>query len=78
MHIYDFIGIGFGPANLSVAVALSEKDRLHDNAKVMFIESKPDFIWHGGMLIPEAEMQISFFKDLVTLRDPTSPFTFIN
>ncbi|MGP4714147.1 MULTISPECIES: lysine N(6)-hydroxylase/L-ornithine N(5)-oxygenase family protein [unclassified Psychrobacter] len=78
MHIYDFIGIGFGPANLSVAVALSEKDMLNDNSKIMFIESKPDFVWHGGMLIPEAEMQISFFKDLVTFRNPTSPFTFIN
>nr|WP_317199053.1 SidA/IucD/PvdA family monooxygenase [uncultured Psychrobacter sp.] len=78
MHIYDFIGIGFGPANLSVAVALLEKDMLNDHSKIMFIESKPDFVWHGGMLIPEAEMQISFFKDLVTLRNPTSPFTFIN
>ncbi|WP_367108865.1 lysine N(6)-hydroxylase/L-ornithine N(5)-oxygenase family protein [uncultured Psychrobacter sp.] len=78
MQIYDFIGIGFGPANLSVAVALSEKNMLNDNAKIMFVESKADFVWHGGMLIPEAEMQISFFKDLVTLRNPTSPFTFIN
>lgn len=78
MQIYDFIGIGFGPANLSVAVAMSEKEMLDDNAKIMFVESKADFVWHGGMLIPEAEMQISFFKDLATLRNPTSPFTFIN
>ncbi len=78
MQIYDFIGIGFGPANLSVAVAMAEKDLLNDNSKIMFVESKADFVWHGGMLIPEAEMQISFFKDLVTLRNPTSPFTFIN
>lgn len=78
MEVYDFIGIGFGPANLSVAVAMSEKGILDQNSKIIFIESKTDFVWHDGMLLPEAEMQISFFKDLVTLRNPTSSFSFIN
>ncbi|NOJ47631.1 lysine N(6)-hydroxylase/L-ornithine N(5)-oxygenase family protein [Bradyrhizobium sp. WSM 1744] len=32
----------------------------------------------GGMLLPGSDMQISFLKDLVSLRDPTSPFTFLN
>ncbi|WP_283812081.1 SidA/IucD/PvdA family monooxygenase [Bradyrhizobium archetypum] len=30
------------------------------------------------MLLPGSDMQISFLKDLVSLRDPTSPFTFLN
>ena len=30
------------------------------------------------MLLPQARMQISFLKDLATLRDPRSPTTFLN
>ena len=30
------------------------------------------------MLFPEAQSQVSFLKDLVTLRDPTSRFSFLN
>lgn len=78
MKIYDFIGIGFGPANLSVAVAMEEYGLLPNGLDVAFIESKPEFVWHGDMLLPDAEMQISFFKDLAMLRNPTSKFTFLN
>lgn len=76
MEIYDFIGVGFGPANLSVAVAMEETGLLHKkNFKMAFIEAKDEFSWHRGMLLPESDMQISFFKDLVTLRNPTSKYT---
>jgi L-ornithine N5-oxygenase len=30
------------------------------------------------MLLPETDMQISFLKDLVSLRTPTSPYSFVN
>src|SRR6185295_13431528 len=43
-----------------------------------FVELKPEFGWHTGMLIPGATMQISFLKDLVTQRNPQSEFTFLN
>ena len=43
-----------------------------------FIEVKPEFGWHTGMLIPGTTMQISFLKDLVTQRNPQSEFTFLN
>lgn len=72
---YDLVCIGFGPASLAVAIAL------HDSgvkARVIYIERQRHFIWHAGMLLPNARMQISFLKDLATLRDPTSKFTFIN
>jgi L-ornithine N5-oxygenase len=78
MEIYDFIGIGFGPANLSVIVAMEESGLLDNDLNVTFIESKPEFTWHSGMLLPDAEMQISFLKDLVMLRNPTSKYTFLN
>lgn len=76
---HDVIGIGFGPSNLALAIALSE--RLHEarsKCRFHFIEKQPKFVWHGGMLLPGSDMQISFLKDLVSLRDPTSPLTFVN
>jgi L-ornithine N5-oxygenase len=76
---HDVIGVGFGPSNLALAIALDEcarRSRL--KFAPMFVEKQPHFTWHGGMLLPGSDMQISFLKDLVSLRDPTSPFTFVN
>lgn len=42
-----------------------------------FLEQQPRFGWHRGMLIDNATMQVSFLKDLVTLRNPTSGFSFL-
>jgi L-ornithine N5-oxygenase len=76
---YDVVGVGFGPSNLALAIALDECARQQRvNCRSMFVERQPNFKWHGGMLLPGSNMQISFLKDLVSLRDPTSPFTFIN
>lgn len=73
--IYDLVCVGFGPASLAIAVAI------HDEgipARTLYLERQQEFKWHGGMLIPDARMQISFLKDLATLRDPRSHFTFLN
>jgi L-ornithine N5-oxygenase len=76
---YDVIGVGFGPSNLALAIALSERVQdARSKCRFHFIEKQPKFVWHGGMLLPGADMQISFLKDLVSLRDPTSPLTFVN
>ncbi|MBY0397532.1 MAG: lysine N(6)-hydroxylase/L-ornithine N(5)-oxygenase family protein, partial [Thermoleophilia bacterium] len=75
----DIIGIGFGPANLSLAIAL--RDAMGDGPprpSLRFIERQERFGWHRAMMLPGADMQISFVKDLVSLRDPTSPFSFLN
>ena len=82
---FDLICVGFGPASLAVAVALHDslaagkKLRADGKApKVLFVERQSRFRWHAGMLLPGAKMQISFVKDLATLRDPRSHFTFMN
>ncbi|WP_369959640.1 lysine N(6)-hydroxylase/L-ornithine N(5)-oxygenase family protein [Pseudomonas benzenivorans] len=76
---YDVIGLGFGPANLAIAVALDEDARVRERGlRYCFLEKKPDFEWHGGMLLEDSRMQISFLKDLATLRNPASRFTFLN
>ncbi|MFM9379673.1 lysine N(6)-hydroxylase/L-ornithine N(5)-oxygenase family protein [Pseudomonas sp. UV AK001] len=72
---YDILGIGFGPSNLALAVAVSSSGY---NGAVGFIEDKTAFSWHGDMMLPGAKMQVMFLKDLITQKDPTSPFTFIN
>ncbi len=76
---YDLVGIGFGPSNLTLAVAIDEHNRRGGGRRVRsaFFERQPSFGWHRGMLIDDATMQVSFLKDLVTLRDPASDFSFL-
>jgi len=83
--VHDLVCVGFGPASLAIAVAmhdaLSSGQKLlgQDRApKVLFLEKQARFAWHAGMLLPGTKMQISFLKDLATLRDPRSEFTFLN
>ncbi|MFD7106403.1 lysine N(6)-hydroxylase/L-ornithine N(5)-oxygenase family protein [Streptomyces celluloflavus] len=78
--VHDVVGIGFGPANLALAIALEEHNESvpPDRAvTAMFLERQPRFGWHRGMLIDGATMQVSFLKDLATLRNPTSRFGFV-
>jgi len=78
-NTYDILGVGFGPSNLALAIALDEilRERGRELSHC-FIERQPQFTWHGDMLLPGTDMQISFLKDLVSLRDPTSPYSFVN
>lgn len=77
-HIHDLIGIGFGPSNVALAIALDEQRHGSKPLDALFIERQPGFAWHPHMLLDQAHMQISFLKDLATLRNPTSRFTFVN
>ncbi|WP_329263202.1 lysine N(6)-hydroxylase/L-ornithine N(5)-oxygenase family protein [Streptomyces sp. NBC_01478] len=78
-EIYDVVGIGFGPSNLSLAIALEEHGAADSENEIsaLFFERQPTFGWHRNMLLPTTTMQISFLKDLVTFRNPTSSFSFI-
>ncbi|TCJ94957.1 L-ornithine N5-oxygenase [Nocardia alba] len=76
--VHDLIGVGFGPSNLALAIAVSELDDRTDAAvSAHFLERQPRFGWHRGMLIEDATMQVSFLKDLVTMRNPVSEFSFL-
>jgi len=76
--MYDLIGVGFGPSNLALAIAVDEHNRRSGvPVTALFLERQPRFGWHRGMLIDDATMQVSFLKDLVTLRNPTSEFSFL-
>nr|BFE86602.1 hypothetical protein GCM10020093_092030 [Planobispora longispora] len=47
-------------------------------ADSLVIEQADTVAWQPGMLLPEAQSQVSFLKDLVTLRNPRSRFSFVN
>ncbi|MEU3282343.1 lysine N(6)-hydroxylase/L-ornithine N(5)-oxygenase family protein [Streptomyces antibioticus] len=79
--IHDLIGIGFGPSNVAMAIALTEHNARVGRQEAVtahFFEQQPEFGWHRGMLIDDATMQVSFLKDLVTLRNPTSEYSFLS
>ena len=80
MNIFDLVGIGFGPSNLALAVALHEEAEQQNSRslRTIFLEAKPEFSWHPGMLLEDMSIQVSFLKDLATLRNPRSQFTFLN
>ncbi|MCO7507111.1 MULTISPECIES: SidA/IucD/PvdA family monooxygenase [Pseudomonas] len=77
--IHDLIGVGFGPSNLALAIALEELAQTNGHAlDALFIDKQSDYRWHGNTLATQSELQISFLKDLVSLRNPTSPYSFVN
>lgn len=77
--VFDLVGVGFGPSNLALAIAVHERDAAAASPPVraLFLERQAAFGWHRGMLIEDATMQVSFLKDLVTMRNPTSSFSFL-
>ncbi len=71
---YQCLGVGIGPSNLSLASLLYDT---HDISN-LFVERSPYFGWHDGQQIPSATLQVSMLKDLVSLSNPTSSFSFLS
>ena len=74
MKVHDLLGVGLGPFNLSLACLAEPVDDLD----AVFLEARDDVAWHPGLLLPDATLQVPFLADLVTLADPTSPYSFLN
>ncbi|MFI5566190.1 lysine N(6)-hydroxylase/L-ornithine N(5)-oxygenase family protein [Streptomyces sp. NPDC051740] len=70
----DLVGVGIGPFNLSLAALAHSLPGL----STAFYDRSPRFTWHPGLLLDDATVQVPFLADLVTLADPTSPWTFLN
>ena len=71
---HDVVGVGLGPFNLGLAALLAPVD----NVRATFFEARPEFSWHPGLLLDGTTLQVPFLADLVTLADPTSPYSFLN
>jgi lysine N6-hydroxylase len=74
MTAHDLVGIGIGPFNLSLAALAEDVPGL----RTLFLDTRPDFRWHPGLLVEGARMQVPFLADLVSLVDPTSRWSFLN
>jgi leucyl-tRNA synthetase len=74
-RVYDCIGVGFGPSNIALAIALEETGQL-DN--VLFLEKAPALDWQGEFLIEGSDIQHNPLRDLVTPRNPASPYGFLS
>lgn len=70
---YRCVGIGVGPANLSLASLMFGTPEMTN----IFLDRKQSFGWHDGQQIPGASLQVSMLKDLVSLSDPTNAFSFL-
>ena len=71
---YHCLGIGVGPANLSLAALMHG----HPELTNIFVDKKDAFGWHDGQQMPNAAIQVSMLKDLVTLSQPTNKFSFLS
>ncbi|HEV8561205.1 MAG TPA: SidA/IucD/PvdA family monooxygenase [Actinophytocola sp.] len=71
---YHTVGIGAGPANLSLA-ALFESATTET---IALFDSQPDAGWHNRLLHSGVRMQTSWLKDLVSLVDARHELTFLN
>jgi lysine N6-hydroxylase len=69
----DLLGVGIGPFNLSLA-ALADGA---EDIRAVFLDGRPGFSWHPGLLMEDARLQVPFLADLVSLVDPTSPWSFL-
>ncbi|NJP42662.1 lysine N(6)-hydroxylase/L-ornithine N(5)-oxygenase family protein [Actinacidiphila epipremni] len=74
----DVLAIGAGPANLALAAAIEESGSAELAENTLLLEQAPDIKWQRDLLMPWARSQVSFLKDLVTLRNPRSKFSFLS
>jgi L-ornithine N5-oxygenase len=72
---YDVIGVGFGPANIALAIALEE---LNPRLAIRFLEKRSHAGWQEGMLFEQSDIQNHPLRDLVTPRNPRSRYSFTN
>jgi lysine N6-hydroxylase len=69
----DLIGVGIGPFNLSLAAMADRVPGLH----TAFFECAHDFRWHPGLMMDGTTLQVPFLADLVSLVDPSNPWSFL-
>src|ERR1041385_6504210 len=74
-RVHDLIGVGFGPSNIALAIALVEMGPDIDH---VFLERRESTFWQDGMLLDGSDIQNNPLRDLVTPRNPQSRYTFVN
>lgn len=75
----DVAGIGFGPAGISLACAVSDWVEANGHSPVgptLFLEKASSTAWHGDFLLRDTDINHHVLRDLVTPRNPRSRFSF--
>ena len=72
---YDVLGIGFGPSNIALAVAMRDTGY---PGRAIFLEAAPSAAWQHGMLLSGSDIQHNPFRDFSTPVNPQGYFTFAN
>ena len=86
IEVLDLLTIGFGPAGVSMAVALEEKGWISSdtpagdapNHRILFLEGAACCGWHEQLMFDDAQINHHHFFDLATPVNPRSRFTFAN
>ncbi|MBB4678423.1 SidA/IucD/PvdA family monooxygenase [Crossiella cryophila] len=73
--VVDVLGIGFGPGGIALAAALAEEA---PELSCRFLEARAEPAWQPGMLLSGSDTQHHPSRDLATLRNPRSRYTFLN
>lgn len=71
----DVLGVGFGPSNIALAIALEEAGSPLD---IRFVETADGPGWQPQMLLEGSDIQNNPLRDLVTPRNPRSFYSFTN
>lgn len=71
---YHTVGVGAGPANLSLAALFSTVTA----ENIVLFDKQPGPAWHPTLLYPGVRMQTGWLKDLVSLVDPKHELSFLN
>lgn len=72
---FDIVCIGFGTKGLALSTILADHD---SSQKVLVVERGNHFDAELASAFPDHGMASTFLRDLITLRNPRSPYTFIN
>lgn len=73
------LGIGFGPAAISLACAiedLAEEQGANPVGSALFLEKAARTAWQPELILPNTDINHHVFRDLVTPRNPRSRFSF--
>lgn len=74
-RVRDLVAVGVGPFNLGLAALVDDASA---DVDAVFLEQEPEFNWHEGMLIEETTLEVPFLADLVTMVDPSNPYSYLN
>ncbi|MDX6678631.1 MAG: lysine N6-hydroxylase [Solirubrobacteraceae bacterium] len=72
--VFHTVGIGAGPANLSLAALYQSAT----DGSIALFDKQPGPNWHDTLLQSGVRMQTSWLKDLVSIVDPTHKLSFMN